>query len=862
MVAISKDYVANNALIDDDYDRVTLLVDQNKTLLNSLLRVSTQDELHTQHMKLDNLYLLIKLDHNIRCQINPQFTSYVSRVLLEIKLYETLQDNDITTNLKYFKLLNKGITVGDTLGLGYTNLQFDFIHKFFHEIIENCEYMIPSDSNYAKLIIEMLKYFMFVKDQNNENMLPLQLIQSMINIIRKLSNKLLYTINYKYITVSKMKLEEHKDLHSEMTYNITDNNIKNVITVPNPCVVENIYEIEAIQYSLVIITSKKNIDDLFKSISDDTDITVFIQSLLKHSNINLKCAALKYFLYPYFNSVNSWRDTKTIRQVMPFLLKIFDFKCIPWWFDPFDTLLKLMEIYNRKMPGGNPVVTFLKRTNLVHGFMELFFIELGKQPNLTGQQTRMTQFIHFFAYCSAFDENYRIEILKNNTLILQLKQDIKEHITLLQDFLSNVEMLASMTKEFPALYNSTKVVAWLELLRSFSRSTAALRTTLKRNNLTKDVMKLLDLTYKISKTCYFAGNDFLQSEIKVMGLSLGILCNFIVEFSNVQYFLTDQGIVDICGEILTDPLFNPKKNWINLSRKMAFEKINVEEVKTNTLWVIRHLMYNSQNKEKLSLLDKISIDTILDFVNDPYWSVQQQCFQVIKNLTCNSRKVINFLLERFKNVRYTVDPVDGSRVAVGSTYLFEFLARKLRLLDAHDLAQRKTLEAILYIIVNIAAVNENKKELVLEQTDILMVMHRILSEDHENFETYGNNSELKLACLWILHNILWDSNRPDDMSSSNLSSSQDDIDSTPESVHTSGHVIRDGFVGLDTERGRNVAPTHPSVKAVARCKRLQELGFCELVKIAATDSNINVRQKATNLDDNMFKLLDGVIYLD
>ena len=862
MVAMSKDYVANNAIVDDDFDRVTLLVDQNKTLLNSLLQVSVQDELHTQHMKLDNLYLLIKLDQSIRCQIKPQFTSFLSKVLTEIKLYETLPDNNVITNLKYFKLLNKAIMVSETLGLGHTNLQFDLAYKLFLEVIENCDYMIPPDNDYAKLIIEMLKYFMFVKDQNNGNILPLPLIQTMINIIKKLSNKLSYTINYKYITVSKISSDEHKDSQSEVNYNITNNNIKDVITVPNPCIIENVYEIEAIQYALVLITSKRNINDQFNTISDDTNTIIFIQSLLKHSDINLKCAALKFFVYPYFNSANSWRDTKTIRQIMPFLLKIFEFRCIPWWFDPFDILLELMKIYNKKMPGGNPVVTFLRRTNLVHGFMELFFIELGQPPNSEGYQTRMTQFIRFFAYCSAFDENYRIEVLKNTTLIKQLKKDIKEHITLLQDFLNNIEMLASMTQKFPALYNSTKVVAWLELLKSFSRSTAALRTTLKRNNLTKDVMKLLDLTYRISKTCYFAGNEFLQSEVKVMGLSLGILCNFIVEYSNVQYFLTDQGIVDICGEILTDPLFNPKKNWINLSRKMAFEKINVEEVKTNTLWVIRHLMYNSQNKEKLSLLDKISIDTILDFVNDPYWSVQQQCFQVIKNLTCNSRKVINLLLERFKNVRYTVDPVDGSRVAVGSTYLFEFLARKLRLLDAHNLAQRKTLEAILYIIVNIAAVNENKKELVLEQTDILMVMHRILSENPENFETYGNNSELKLASLWILHNILWDSNRPDDMSHSNLSSSQDDIDSTPESVHTSGHVIRDGFVGLDTDRGRNVAPTHPSVKAVARCRKLQELGFCQLVKIAATDSNINVRQKATNLDDNMFKLLDGVMYLD
>ncbi|SMN21156.1 similar to Saccharomyces cerevisiae YIL017C VID28 Protein involved in proteasome-dependent catabolite degradation of fructose-1,6-bisphosphatase (FBPase) [Maudiozyma saulgeensis] len=859
MVALSKDDMTDISLVDDDFDRMTLLVDPNTTLLNSLLNISIQDDVNTQQMKLDNLYLLTKLDRNIRYQIKHQFLSFISRIFTDVRLYETLQNNSIDINLKYFKLLNKSIDLGGEVIDLNGSLQFQHVYKFFIEFMEKMDNKVPTDGKYATLMVELLQYFMFYR--NKTNFLDYPLIKTISEIIINLSDKLNYTINYKYIVTTNIPTDNaHKD--TSVSYNITGGNTKENLSVPNPCIIENIYEIDILQYCLVLVTSTEKPEDPFTTLSNDVDIRIFILSLLKHSNISLKCSALHFLLYPYFSTSMAWRDTRTVNQLMPFLLKTFDSKCIPRWFDPFHTLITLIEIYNQKMPGGNPVVGFLKRTNLVHGFMDLFFVELTKCNDAQTNQELITQFIKFSACCSAFDEIYRLELLKNGFLMHQLKKDIEGHISLLQDFLVNKQIFVGMNRNLPVLNNSEKVVVWLELLKSFSRSTAALRTTLKKNNLTKNIMTLLNLTYSIMKDCYFTGSNFLQTEIKIMGLSLGILCNFIVEFSNVQYFLTDQGIVDLCSDILTDPLFNPKKTWRNLTRKMAFDDLYVEEVKTNTLWVIRHLMYNSQNHEKLELLDKISIDTILDFVNDPCWTVQQQCFQVLKNLTCNSRKVINFLLERFKNVRYMVDPVDGSRVAVGSTYLFEFLARKLRLLDVHDLSQKRTLEAILYIIVNIAAVNENKKELVLEQTDILRLIYQILSETPGNSEKYGNNSELKLACLWILHNILWDSNMQEDSQSVLYSNSQERHGSNSENSSTSTSASSQTLERVESTRNYSGIRPNTSMKTVARCERLQELGFRDLVKTAVLDTNINVRQKATNLDDLMFKLLNGTYELD
>ncbi|CAI7251761.1 CPS_collapsed_G0028030.mRNA.1.CDS.1 [Saccharomyces cerevisiae] len=67
------------------------------------------------------------------------------------------------------------------------------------------------------------------------------------------------------------------------------------------------------------------------------------------------------------------------------------------------------------------------------------------------------------------------------------------------------------------------------------------------------------------------------------------------------------------------------------------------------------------------------------------------------------------------------------------------------------------MEGILYIIVNLAAVNENKKQLVIEQDEILNIMSEILVETTTDSSSYGNDSNLKLACLWVLNNLLWNS---------------------------------------------------------------------------------------------------------
>lgn len=875
MVAIPNENLFNTSLITDDIAKISLLMDPQRDILNSLLNFRNQETEVIQHMKLDNLLILVDINNNTRNSIEPEIMNLILRIYSEISLYENLDDNSPMTNLKYMKLLNKCMDIGiDSRKLPY----FSFFRVYFVELVSKLDYKIPLHATTATLIVELLKFFMLY---DRDKILDVKLISCIRNMLLKFSDKYNDVINFKYTVTTRIPRTKGTGEES-IGYNVIDNRILNTFPLPNSVAIDNMYEIEMIPYCLILISSSRNTIDAHSILWQNKDFKLFVESLLKHSDINLKCSALSFLSFQYFYFDQAWHDTKTINQIMPYLMQTFDSKILPWCFDPFENLIRLMEIYNTKVPMANPVIGFLKKTNLVNGFMELFFRSLRITERSYSTTKTLTQFIRLFACCTAFDEGYRFELLKNEVLTSQLKDCLKEHIGLLRDFIANRDIFIDLNQNLPQLHNSETIVAWLQLLKSFSRSTAALRTTLKKSELTKEVLDLLILVYTITKDCYFAGIDLLETELRIMGLALGILCNFIVEFSSVQNYLTDHGIVSICRDILTDPLFNDKQNWRNLTREMAFEGVDVNEIKTNTLWVLRHLMYNSQNQEKLNLLETINIDTILDYINDPCWSVQQQCFQVIKNLTCNSRKVVNILLEKYKNVIYKIDPENDSRIPFGSTYLFEFLARKMRLLDPHDISQRKTLEAILYIIVNIAAVNENKKELVIEQADILKIIHEILTETPLDAGHYGNNSELKLAALWILHNLLWDSNcteftqfslrkdvedvvgadrysatSEEDKPSIIMDRDDDDVDDEDDDdddddENDKNRTLSSENVDEDFIRTR----INCSTKALARCKILVELGFHNLVKKNLSDFNLNVKQKAASLLDMMDALLD------
>lgn len=905
-----------------------------------------------QQKSLDTLISLMNIGDMLRNEISLDYAKAVSELYNRINLCETLNENDLTTNLKFVKLINICTDKCPTQSYPKINLLstyllhiIDYFRDFSNQKNKQDRTSNNTDINNdlsLKVLISELLFFFLLNMKNKQFDIEINFKFYLEDLIFLLVNKYINNLNFKYSL--KVKIPGNKILksprsransrassstsslqqHSSVTptesryplkYELSSNKgITLANAIPNPVMINNVIERTILSRSLVLYTTTRTTNPEFPSILwKNQHIMLFVSSLLKYPDIELSLASLKFLVYPIIYSKNVYKnDKQSLTKCLPYLFQSLDYDYIPFWFDPFKILTRLMNLYNEEDPAINPVTIYIENSNSYEPFLDLLSKSIAHSSENESISETSIRMIQLWASIAAFDERTRCTVISIPNILTRLGKDIKSHIDLLNEFTqyylsitsTDLDSKENLTK-FPPLYDSRLVLSWLHLLKSFSRSVTALRTKLQKAHLTETLTKLLNSSYILTKVAYNVGGDFLKKELEIMGLTLGNICNFMVEFSSLQASVLQTDILGTIKEILDDNLFNPntEKN-LNQERTAAFKGLNLEGIKTYALWVLRHLMYNCPNSEKMKLLERIPFDIILDFINDPSWPVQEQCFQLVRNLTCNSRRVVNLLLEKFKYAEYKTDPTTGIKKQTGSTYLFEYLARKMRLLDMRNKSQRKTLEAILYIINNIAAVNENKKKLVVEQDEILDILKDILAESSQNSSKYGNDSELKLASLWVLNNLLWNSSLStytqyvlegySATAGNNYNGSSTNSSSSEESIYISNHP--DEPKPFTATRGRssssegnqssfssfsgnneddthdnedkefihpygtstsnnNTSSVHANDSTVERCKKLSDIGLYALVKQNIFDESLDVREKARTLLYHMDLLL-------
>ena len=863
-----------DSLVGDQLAKVELLTSASPEFLDELVDFGVLSSL--QDVKLDILFTVLHLDEYIRDELGELYIDMVAKIYDERTLASDLVANDPLINYKYVRLINLCVNFCPPCVYPYmASLQEGFVHLISRSLggRQDDEEMYLKD---LATITELSNFFLIEKDS-----LDPELLCHLEGLLKQIVDKYSYELHFSYA----IRIKIAKTSSAAARYDpLSNKGIEMNNTVPNAVNIQNSMDRRLISLGLALYSTPTEAEHYsynnMLSLWQDSHFCTFVTSMLKSGDINLRCSALAFLTHPYFVDHNTWDQKQRVKQILPYLVDCLNYQPLPWWFDPFDTLDSLIELYHMHEPLDNPVIIFLSKTNIMYGLLTLFADCLSLKQQSRSSLRSTTKFIKLCASFAAYDELYRSLLLEQKSLLHHLEFGMETHLKLLKDFLSHKQVImdsCDKAEMLPPLYDSQLVVAWLLLLKSFSRSVSALRTSLKRNKLAELLLELLQTTYQVTQECGFAGKEFLSAEIDVMGITLGCICNFVVEFSNLQSFMLSNGIVDITGEIL--------KPTIGTCLS-AIHEFKANAVKTNALWVLRHLMYNCQNAEKLDLLSKIPMSTILEYINDPSWPVQEQCFQLIRNLTCNSRKVVNILLEKFKDIKFENDPKTSARIGRGTTYLFQFLARKIKLIDPTDIIQRKTLEGVLYIIVNLAAVNENKKELVIEQDEILSLLGDILSETRQKVERYGNDSKLKLASLWVLNNLLWnstisnytqyalegyapsqkdeagsnqspmspfagegdinesminDEEEDDEDEENNNDPDDDDDDEGNEFVHGSSSTT-------DLSRAANSA-------AIKRCKKLVDMGIYDLEKQNVFDESLSVREKARTLQYHMDMLL-------
>ncbi|CAI4065601.1 hypothetical protein SUVZ_09G1400 [Saccharomyces uvarum] len=906
----------SNALVGDQLAKVEYFLAPKCLIFQFLVTVGPNDKVALKNAKLDMLYTLLHLEPQQRDMVGTSYLDTVSAIYKSMTLARSFTQNESLTNYKYVKLLNLCAEV-------YPNCEFSdlqYLQNGFIHLVNDKFLRGSCSANEMTTIIELLKFFSLVDEKRDgdynltdpmeqerevteiSHYQDFNMADSLEQIIVKTSTKYLDQISLKYIV--RLKVSRPASPSSVKNDPFDNKGVDCTRAIPKKINISNVYDSSLLSLGLLLYLRYSYVIPDDRKLWNDLTFKTFVLGLLKSDDVNIRCISLKFLLQPYLTEDKKWEDSRTLEKILPYLVESFNYDPLPWWFDPFDSLDSLVVLYNETTPMNNPVLATLAHTNVVFCILSRFSQCLSLPQQNESSLRTTTKFIKLCASFAASDEKYRLLLLNDKLLLNHLEYGLESHITLIQDFISLKDDIRETVVEthfmcLPPIYDHEFVAAWLRLLKSFSRSVSALRTTLKKNKIAQLLLQILTKTYTLTKECYFAGQNFMRPEIGIMGITLGSICNFVVEFSNLQSFMLRNGIIDIIEKVLSDPLFNSKKTWEDdeNERRIALQGIPVHEVKANSLWVLRHLMYNCQNEEKFQLLAKIPMTLILDFINDSCWAVQAQCFQLLRNLTCNSRKIVNILLEKFKDVEYKIDPQTGNKISIGSTYLFEFLARKMRLLNPLDTQQKKAMEGVLYIIVNLAAVNENKKQLVIEQDEILNIISEILMETTNDNSRYDNDSNLKLACLWVLNNLLWNSSvshytqyaienglepghspsdsenpqstvtiaynepvaggysrgkyfdEPDgDDSSSNAN--DDDDDNNDDDDDDEG----DEFVRTPAAKGStsNVQVTRATVE---RCRKLVDVGLYDLVRKNITDESLSVREKARTLLYHMDLLL-------
>lgn len=960
------------------------IVEPEFDFISSLLKDLSVVPPLIQQKRLDTLYSLMNINDILREEISHDYLRTVRYLYSNISLNDTLIKNDLVTNIKFFKLIN--LCVNKCPYLLYPHLiqfkeyLFYLIDSFKQPMNDNNISINDYDRMSCNTLVCDLLFTFILHINNTDWKFDHTFNAYLEDLIFQIINKYIHGIKFKYSLKVKAPGSKSSNSYNSISTSSKDNQTTNYQLpqvqsesvsysvdynclsnkglllsnlIPNPVKISSVIECTILSRCLVLYTeinssiSMTNSNNNNKScinnqkeipstllLWQNPHVVLFVSSLLKYPNVDLKLSALKFLLFPFLhvecsslnkNDNNNINNPRNIMKYLPYLFQSLDYQHIPFWFDPFDYIIQLVVLFNENDPVNNPILLYIEESNLYKTFLDLLtscVVLSSKNQYILETLIRMVQ---IWASLSAFDERTRCAVINIPNLLTKLRDDIESHINLLNEFIEyhqfiNNNSLLTQVK-LPTLHDSRLILAWLQLLKSFSRSVTVLRTKLQKAQLTETLAKMLNVLYKLTRVAYNVGNNFLKIELDIMGLTLGNICNFMVEFSSLQASVLQTDIMGTIKDILTDNLFNPNSETnLNKERTDAFKDLNLQEIKTYSLWVLRHLMYNCPNSEKMKLLQTIPFDIILDFINDPDWPVQEQCCQLLRNLTCNSRRVVNLLLEKFKYVGFKIDSKSGLNKKVGSTYLFEYLARKMHLLDMRDKCQRKILEAILYIINNIAAVNENKKRLVVEQDDILEILKAILSESSQNSFKYGNDNELKLASLWVLNNLLWNSslstytqyvlegytataengidgsasvmntninttgiNESQSSSDSNRSSNEENISGSnnePKSYELLIGEDRNNVNGEEKEESDdddndkgddefihpfrtttsdiNTRYVHANDSTVERCKKLEAIGLYALIKQNIFDDSLDVREKARTLLYHMDLLLKKV----
>ncbi|CCH45933.1 Armadillo repeat-containing protein 8 [Wickerhamomyces ciferrii] len=548
-----------------------------------------------------------------------------------------------------------------------------------------------------------------------------------------------------------------------------------------------------------------------------------ITSLLKSNDYELKLSAISLLINFSINStLSDLEKNKNVRKFLPYLIQLIDlddsnnlivFKSelkLSRRFNPFYILSKLCLNFEF-------VNDYLLNCNIIKNFCEII-TKFKKMDFNSLTLLKLDNLSDLFLILSSITSNNE----QNRNLIV--KHDLSETIHKILEFhYSNLKKyLKKHSKDNQQLDDSKDLdqiliasnnltISTCYLLRSLSRSVSILRSYLYETNIVDNLLNILKISEDSLINIDEKNHVINKSEILLKTIILSIISNLVLDFSPLRNDLLNNNLIEIVSNLLLTT--------------------NHNQIKINCLWVIRHIIYNETSVIRDKSIEKIGIKTILKLCNDEDSTIQEQAFNVLRNLTCSSKFHVNKILNTFASENQGFD-------------FFQFIYEKLSTIPMSNLKNEGLIESIIFIIVHIAAISEVKRELIIKNTQLLNKIRELLQ--------YYESNEVKLSCIWLVINLTW---------MENISNQQPPpLQNQQQSIQTNNFFEDEDIMDEDEEEFEDggdeegdTDPTNSRLRSQLNINPSRNLNRRNNIPGSITENFIDSNNNFNNLDQNPSK---------
>ncbi|ODV71467.1 glucose-induced degradation complex subunit VID28 CYBJADRAFT_174997 [Cyberlindnera jadinii NRRL Y-1542] len=441
-------------------------------------------------------------------------------------------------------------------------------------------------------------------------------------------------------------------------------------------------------------------------------------------NYELKLSCISTLMnFSTHSRLNEQSKHANIRKLLPSLIELIKlddedgsheevhYKKQPSWlrrrYNPFYLLSKLCLQFEF-------VNGFLFDCNLILKFCDIIdenFIKLKFDDADEYELNKLSDVFLILSSVTSKNEVNRKAVLDDD-LVNMIERVLSFHVVNLKKFdqeaIGEEEMAVSNQLALSTCY----------LLRSLSRSVSNLRTYLSEMDVIANMLDILQ--FQISKRTDVS-SSILKGENLLKTVVLSICANLVLDFSPMRKkLLSCEGdkFLKILGDLLNDSQGSDENN-----------DVDNDSILINSLYVVRHIFYHEKDLDVLNkVVSMIGYDGLINLCKHRNVKVGEQALNVLRNLTCHDSQM--------KAVLEALNTDDA---------FFQFLQQELR--DKILRKENNILECLVYIIVNVSAIDEERRDLIVQHPEILRAIYDILSTT--------KNESLTVACLWVVINLGW-----------------------------------------------------------------------------------------------------------